>query len=45
MDYSDDVVYCMYPDPDAYVPGYSCSPIKVDLKPFFSAKIFENKIE
>jgi len=36
MDYADDVVYCMYPNPVTFNPGYNAPPIKVDLKPFFN---------
>jgi len=37
MDYSNDDVYCMYPEPKTSEPGYNCSPIKIKLGQYFAA--------
>jgi hypothetical protein len=35
MDYSNDEVVCMYPNPKTFEPGYNCPPIKVKLGQYF----------
>lgn len=44
MDYANDVIYCNYPNPFTFEPGYVCPTIKIDLKPFFSSKVLESKL-
>lgn len=41
MDYSNDVVYMNYPNPDTFDPGFIRPPIKVDLGEYFNPKILE----
>lgn len=37
MDYATDILYCMYPNPKTYNPGYNAPAIQIELGTFFNA--------
>jgi hypothetical protein len=41
MDYSNDEIYCMYPNPVTSEPGYNCSPIKIKLGNYFKKSVLK----